>query len=273
MKMTHKKDEPLSPADEARRQFLLRALSLGVLAGGAGWNVSALASLFGKLPGQLPEGKSIFELRGDVTVNGVRANAGSVIKPGDSVKTGSNSYAIYAVGSNAFILRENSSFDIGSAGKALKQTMRLITGKLLGVFGKRDASQRLSLRTGNATIGIRGTGVYAEADAEKTYLCTCYGTTDLVAARDFDLDAPAEGQKSKGKKSSVAPQPERTQVSAQHHDAPKYILSNPEKGKLIVPAPFLNHTDMELMTLEALVGRKVPFGLQPDQYEAPRREY
>lgn len=273
MKMTRNNDAPLSAANEARRLFLLRALSMGVLAGGAGWNLPALASLFGKLPGKLPEGKSIFELSGEVTVNGARASAATLIKPGDSVKTGSNSYAIYAVGSNAFILRENSTFDIGVVGKALKQTMRLLTGKLLGVFGRRDPSQRLSLRTGNATIGIRGTGVYAEADAEKTYLCTCYGTTDLVASSDFDLDAPAADPASRGKNASVAPPPERAEISAQHHDAPKYILSNPEKGKLIVPAPFLNHTDLELMTLEALVGRKVPFGLQPDQYEAPRREY
>ncbi|MBI3171306.1 MAG: FecR domain-containing protein, partial [Hydrocarboniphaga effusa] len=208
------------------------------------------------------EGKSIFELRGEVLVNGVRASEATVIKPGDQVKTGSSSYAIYAVGANAYLLRENSTFDVGLAGKALKQAMRLITGKLLGVFGKRD--QRLSLNTPSATIGIRGTGVYAETDPDKTYLCTCYGTTDLVAARDYDLS------RTKGEKGH---EPEKMQVTAQHHDAAKYILTRPENGKLIVPAPFIKHTDLELMTLEALVGREVPFGLPADQYESPRREY
>lgn len=269
MKPHRNRDVPLSPEAEARREFLVRALALGAFVGGTGWNLPVLASIFGKLPTKLPEGKSVFELKGEVTVNGARATESTLIKPGDTVRTGSNSYAIYAVGGNAFILRENSSFDIGGVGKAARQAMRLLSGKLLGVFGKRDASARLSLHTGNATIGIRGTGVYAEADPDKTYLCTCYGTTDLVAASDYDLDRPAPG----GKKGKVAPAPERAQVTAQHHDAPKYILSNPENGKRIIPAPFLNHTDLELMTLEALVGRKVPFGLQPDQYEAPRRDY
>ena len=278
MKIQRNVEAPLAPAAETRRQFLLRAMAAGLFAGGAGWNLPALAALFGKLPGRLPIGKSIFELKGEVLVNGQRATDATVIKPGDSVKTGSNSYAIYAVGTSAFILRENSAFDIGGAGKALKQTMRLLTGKLLGVFGKRDANQRLTLSTSTATIGIRGTGAYAEADADKTYLCTCYGTTDLVAARDYDLDAPAQAGKAKGKTKDAKnpeskPEPEKARVTALHHDAPKYILANPENGKLIVPAPFINHTDLELMTLEALVGREVPFGVQGDQYEAPRREY
>lgn len=260
-------DTPLSAADESRRRFLVRALSAGLLAGGAGWNIPALAGWFGKQPGKLPEGKSIFDLKGDVRVNGVQATEATLINPGDTIRTGSNSHVVYAVGSSAFILRENSAFDIGVAGKALKQTMRLITGKLLSVFGQRDPSQRLTLSTSTATIGIRGTGVYAEADPEKTYLCTCYGTTDLVAASDFDFDAkPGKGKK-------VPPTPESLQVTARHHDAPKYILANPDGGQRIIAAPFLNHTDLELMTLEALVGREVPFGLQPDQYESPRRDY
>jgi hypothetical protein len=40
-----------------------------------------------------------------------------------------------------------------------------------------------------------------------------------------------------------------------------------------VPAPFLNHTDLELMTIEAIVGREVPFGLTGSEYEGPQRDY
>ena len=247
------------PRFDARRRFLVRALSLGWLAGGAGWSPSALAALFGKVPGKLPEGRSIFEMKGEVLVNGKPADDKTVITPSDKITTGANSYLIAAVGANSFILRDRSVLDLGG-GNPLKTVMRLVTGKMLGVFGKLGNRQSLSLRTQVATIGIRGTGVYAESDPEKTYLCTCYGTTDLVAAADYE---PGKGKS----------QPEQTQVTAQHHDAPKYILAQPDQGKRITPAPFINHTDLELMTLEALVGRKVPFGLPAQEYEAPRRDY
>lgn len=250
---------------ESRREFLVRALSLGWLAGGAGWSPAALAALFGKLPGKLPAGKSIFEMKGDVRVNGNPATEKTVITPSDKVTTGANSYVIAAVGANSFILRDRSTLDLGGS-NPLKQVMRLVSGKFLGVFGKLAGKQTLSLNTPIATIGIRGTGLYAESDPDKTYLCTCYGTTELVAAADYEAAAPVKGK-------AAAPEPEKTQVTAQHHDAPKYILAAPDNGKRITPAPFINHTDLELMTLEALVGRKVPFGLPATEYEAPRREY
>lgn len=254
---------------ESRRKFLVKALSLGYLAGGTGWSLPALASLFGKLPGRLPEGKSVFEMRGQVLVNGKPANEKTLITPSDKITTGSNSYLIAAVGANAFILRDQSVLDLGGA-NPLKTVFRLVTGKVLGVFGRLAGNQSLSIRTPAATIGIRGTGVYAEADPEKTYLCTCYGTTRLVAQADYEPSAETAGKK--GKKGDT-PAPEMTDVVAQHHDAPKYILTQAENGKKITPAPFINHTDLELMTLEALVGRKVPFGLPDSQYEAPRRDY
>ena len=254
----------------SRRDFLVRALSLGWLAGGLGWNAPALAGLFGKLPRQLPAGKTVFEVKGEVLIDGKQVTEGTVIQPTDRITTGSNSYLIAAVGSNAFILRDRSVLDLGG-GNPLKQVLRLVSGKFLGVFGKLGKDRQLSLNTPIATIGIRGTGVYAESDPDKTYLCTCYGTTDMAAAADHDFFAPDAARDREGK-ADDAPV-EVAQVTAQHHDAPKYILASPDNGKRITPAPFINHTDLELMTLEALVGRKTPFGLPASEYEAPRREY
>src|SRR5690349_6762073 len=94
--------------DDPRRRFLVRALSLGLLAGGTGWNRAALAALFGKLPGKLPEGRSIFEFSGDVRINGRPASQDTVISPSDRVETGGGSHVIYAVGPNAYIVRERS---------------------------------------------------------------------------------------------------------------------------------------------------------------------
>jgi hypothetical protein len=237
------------PQDDARRRFLVRALSFGWLAGG--WHAAALAQLFGKVPGKLPEGRSIFEMRGEVLVNGRRATELTPIRPTDTITTGSDSYLIAAVGQSAFLVRDRSVLDLGGA-NPLKTAMRLVTGKFLGVFGQLAGKQAVSISTPTATIGIRGTGLYAESEPGRTYLCTCYGVTDLAAAKDPEA---------------------RERIKAQHHDAPRYILAEPDNGRLITPAPFINHTDLELMTLEALVGRTVPFGLPDSRYEAPRREY
>ncbi|MGH8481767.1 MAG: hypothetical protein ACRES8_04830 [Nevskiaceae bacterium] len=258
----------IDPRFDPRRRLLVRALSLGGLVGGLGWQGPALAALFGKLPRKLPAGKSVFEVKGEVLIDGKQVDEKTVIKPTDKITTGSNSYLIAAVGANSFILRDRSVLDLGGA-NPLKQVMRLVSGKLLGVFGKLGRDRSLSLNTPIATIGIRGTGVYAESDPEKTYLCTCYGTTDMAAAADFEFEPAGAGERKADERAPV----ETAQVTAQHHDAPKYILAQPEDGKRITPAPFINHTDLELMTLEALVGRKAPFGLPANEYEAPRREY
>lgn len=237
--------------DDARREFLVQAMSAGLFAGGMGWNLPAMAQLFGRVPRKLPEGKSIFEIRGKVLVNGVLATRETRITPSDKIETQAGGLLIAAVGGTAFMLREGSKLEL--EGKAvLVRGMKLLSGKMLGVFGKRNRDEYASMRTSVATIGIRGTGIYAEADPEKTYLCTCYGNTDITSEQD----------------------PTQTEsLTTTHHDAPRYVLAEPENGKRIVPAPFINHTDLELMTIEAIVGRKVPFGLSGTEYEGPQRDY
>jgi hypothetical protein len=238
------------PMDEARRRFLTRALGTGLLVGGAGWNLEALAAVFGRLPGRLPPGKSIFEMSGEVSINGKAADMSSLLKPGDVVRTGRKSHLIGVIGEEALILRSNTELEIAGA-QAARKFFRLVTGAMLTVFGKRKDT--FDVRTPVATIGVRGTGLYAESDPEKTYLCTCYGKTKLRANAD--------------------PSASET-IEAQHHDAPRYILAKADKGKSIVPAGFIDHTDLELMTLEALVGREVPFKVsESGEYLGPRREY
>lgn len=233
--------------DRRRREFLLRALSLGVLAGGSGWNLPALAQAFGKRPGKLPQGRSIFDLSGEVMVNGQPADERTLIRAGDTIETGRDSHVIAAVGDSAFILRDNSSVELG--GVALVIRALKATGALLTVIGPRKPKDQVKVYTVTATIGIRGTGFYLQADAEKTYFCTCYGTTEISASAE-----PSS----------------REQITAQHHDAARYILAEPEQGRRIIPAPFIDHSDEELMMVEALVGREVPFA--PGAYDRPRRE-
>lgn len=230
-----------------RREFLKKVLSSSlVAAGGLGINLSALA--MGQIPRILTPGKSIYKLNGTVRVDKVLATMETKITARSIVETGRNSHIIFAVGKDAFVLRSNSKLHL-SGSDFLLSGLRLVTGKLLSVFGERKKQKRLGITTAVATIGIRGTGMYLESEADKTYVCTCYGTADLASTAD---------------KSS------KETVVTKHHDAPRYILANAAKGQRIQPAPVINHTDEELELIETLVGRSVPFAFGGD-YDSLRK--
>lgn len=236
--------------DDPRREFLVRMLTMGAFATGS-WALPSLVHGMGKVPNVLPAGKSFFEIKGDVRVNQRRATLDTVVNANDVISTGKSSHAVFVVGRDAFILRDNSSMEI--KGSNIINSIRIFSGKVLSVFGHRESSNKLQMRTSTATIGIRGTGVYLEADPEQTYFCTCYGVTDLYSTVD---------------------QNQKQRVIAKHHDDPKYILAKPsQKGHLILPAPMINHSDHELALVEELVGRVPPFGLEGDEYQGPRRKY
>lgn len=239
------RDDPL----EARRRFLRQFIATSGIAV-TGSLLAPLVHAFGKVPRQLPPGQSIYDMRGKVTVDGKPANSGTRIRANSTVQTASNSYVIFAVGKDAHIVRENSTLELGGLDD-VADAMRLITGKVLSVFGKRGGNSKLAIRTTTATIGIRGTGVYSESHPDSSYVCTCYGKTEILANSD-----PAQSES----------------VLSLHHDAPRYIVANPEAGKLILPAPMKNHTDEELMLVEALVGRTPPFSGAAG-YDTPRRGY
>ena len=234
--------------DDPRREFLVKALSMGLFAG------LNLASVFqpgytmGRVPNRLPDGRSIFRLEGKVTVDGKAANIETPIGPSSFVKTGRNSRVIFVVADGAFILRSNSELEMGGSDSLLVEGMRLLSGKVLSVFGKRDKPH--SINTVTATIGIRGTGIYVESEPDRSYVCTCYGHTRIVANVDPDVSED---------------------IVSQHHDKPVYVLSKGSGKRLIVPAPFINHTDSELALVEELVGRTTPFAYSGGTYEVPRK--
>lgn len=246
-----KKDREI---EDPRRDFLVKALSMGAFAATGAYGLlvpSAQASIFGKVPKKLPKGKSIFSMKGNVAVNRKAANEDTLIQADDLVETGDNSEVVFVMGKDAFILRSNSHLKLSGTGLLLRN-LRLFTGKVLSVFGRRSKGQSLAAVTTTATIGIRGTGVYMESEPDLSYVCTCYGTTQLSATAD-----PSSSQ----------------QIVSQHHDAPRYIAAKGSSGKRIRPAPMINHTDLELTLIEELVGRVPPFSVSDIGYEAPRRGY
>ena len=102
------------------------------------------------------------------------------------------------------------------------------------------------MQAATATIGIRGSGVYIEAEPEQTYVCTCYGRVTLASALD-----PNDSES----------------IRSKNHDEPRYITSQAHKGSRIRSAPVINHSNEELELLEAIVGRKVPADFGKESYE------
>lgn len=240
-----------NPADDPRRKLLIRMLAAGFFAAGSLAAPFARAQALGQRPGKLPPGRSVYRVTGHVTVNGEVATLETHIAPGARIVTGADGEIIYAVGDSAFIARPGTEVVVEASpvSSLLVGGYELIKGKLLSVFG---GGRHLQLKSRLATVGIRGTGVYMESEPDQTYFCTCYGVTDVAALRD--------------------PESKTTVVSA-HHDRPLYILGGEPAGANIRNAPFINHTDQELMLIEALVGRVPPFVFPKSDYNPPRRSY
>jgi len=192
--------------------------------------------------------KGMHRVRGDVRVNGEPAKEGMDVKGGDVITTGAGSEAVFVIGKDAFLVRANSRVEVqGVAGALLASGLRVATGAVLSVFAPGEPKR---LITPTSSIGIRGTGAYVEAAADRTYVCICYGEADLASSMD-----PAA----------------RETVRAQHHDQPRYIMGS-GAPQMIMGAPIVNHTDAELTLLENLVGRWPPFTPWPGD-SVPRQGY
>jgi hypothetical protein len=211
-----------------RRAWLARMAGGGVaLAVGMALARRALAA------GAVPPG--VARIKGDASINGKPARRGMEVGPGDVITTGRDAELVYVIGRDAYLARANSRIELsGDAARRVLQGLRVVTGALLSVF---QPGRTKRIQTSTATIGIRGTGLYVEAEKLRTYACTCYGEAELVP-----VDDPKEAEI----------------VRTTHHEQPRYIYA---KGmpRMMETAPVINHTDAELILLETLVGRQVPF--------------
>lgn len=238
--------------EDPRRRLLIQALSLGLFSLIPAR--AAVGQVFGSRPSKLPAGQSVYRVVGTVTVNGSPATLQTQIRPGDTIETGRDGEIVFVIGGQSMILRAGSRLEVAAAPRPEKSTsmivtgLRLLTGGVLSV--SRGSGQRLD--TANASIGIRGTGWYAEAEPDRTYFCTCYGVAD-IGSRDDPTS--------------------RQTVAAKHHDRPLYVVSDAPVGERVRNAPFINHTDQELMLIETLVGRTPPFVFPRDEYKGPRPGY
>jgi hypothetical protein len=214
--------------DMTRRQWLLRTSA------GAAAIATGMAVLREALAAEAVK-KGVARVQGEARIGGQPAKPGVEVKPGDVVTTGPRSELVFVVGRDAFMVRAGSRIELtGAVTQAAISGLRVVTGGLLSVF---ESGRSRRIQTATSTIGIRGTGIYVEVEKMRTYACTCYGEAELVP-----VDEPKEAEV----------------VRTKHHDQPRYIYA---KGmpRMIEQAPVINHTDAELILLESLVGRKVPF--------------
>lgn len=174
---------------------------------------------------------------GEVIVNGASAKpeqwpsrAGDVM-----LETRNTQATTVLVGDDAFLVRAKSRVIIEQDDNFIIRRLRILTGRLLSVFGEKKRSVQAYSPT--ATIGIRGTGAYFEVYPHLTYLCTCYGTISMASSANPAI---------------------RETVTTQRHESPRYILDE-SRGGYIVAAPVFNHSDAELILLESLAGRPSPF--------------
>lgn len=179
--------------------------------------------------------KGVYRVEGEARVNGAPAQVGMDVKAGDLITTGKASELVFVIGRDAMMVRAGTRVEIaGMAGSLLESGLRIVTGAVLSVF---EPGKPKKITTATATIGIRGTGIYVEALPGETYVCTCYGVADLGA-----IDDPSA----------------RETVETTHHDQPRFIMAR-GAPQMIMKAPVVNHTDAELILLEALVGRRPAF--------------
>jgi hypothetical protein len=177
------------------------------------------------------------ELSGDVTLDGAPLRRGDALQAGQRLRTGPDGRVWFSIGADAYFLRPGSRLRLDSSKprEPVIDFVRLVAGALGATFAR---GARRSLIAPTAAIGIRGTGVYLEAGPEVAYFCTCFGATEILSAPGGTM------------MESVA-------VTAEKHEA--RLIHREASGMRIMPAPFRNHSNEEIVRLEALVGRPNPF--------------
>jgi len=193
---------------------------------------AAWTAMGGYTAAQAQQRTNIVELKGDALLNGQPLSPQQTIQTGDSVQTGPGSNLVFVIGSNSYLVRQNTRFAV-DRGATLNSVsvLRMITGAIASVWG-RGASRRIVTPT--LTAGIRGTGVYTEVFPEqnyRSYFCNCYGTVDVDAGPDHAVS-----------------------VSVYHQSF--WGEAEPKNGRILTPAKAINHTDEELEYLAKLVDQR-----------------
>jgi hypothetical protein len=209
----------MAPHSPQRRRFLwqsvLAALALANRGGASEWQ------------------QGLRRVQGELLVDGVPASMGTRIQPGATLTTGPASRTILVMGQDAYLLGAYTTVRFHPAQHPEQPLhspgLTLHGGRLLSAFG----SGQKNLHLPSLSIGIRGTGIYLQSEAEEDYLCLCYGQADLIRG---DQAEPLE-----------------------FLDSPYHTARLSQSGRPLRNGTLVNHSDEELFMLEALTGRRPAF--------------
>jgi len=167
-----------------------------------------------------PQPKVFFAL-GDVSINGQPAKIGQIIKNGDVVETGNESYLEAKFGKqSAFRIREVSRVVFNITDHISPSVEK---GKILSILEKKS---RYLVRTPSAVAAVRGTIFFVSViDDNKTYYCACNGTIDIEDDQHKNLAV----------------------LSSSHHK-PSYCDRDGENLSM-TDAEMLDHDDLEIFGL------------------------
>jgi hypothetical protein len=188
---------------------------------------------------KVPVIPGVQQMHGDVRINDAPARLGQMMRPGDVVRTGAGGDCVIIIGQHAYMIREHSEIEffaddfVEDENGKISGAITMLSGGMLSVFGRTQTD----IVTPFATVGIRGTACYIEAQPQRTYACVCYGHGELSGTEDGTL---------------------LEKVVTTHHDSPRFIYPKGSAVR-IEEAKVIDHTDAELRMLEALVNRKPPF--------------
>lgn len=159
---------------------------------------------------------------GEVLINSKPITNKMVISLDDVIQTEKGASIRFNIGADAFMAKENSRFSVKKSGSA--KTLDVISGGVLAVFKGKNHK----VKTPNLTAGMRGTAIYTLVEDGKSYFCDCYGEVDVDHIGTHKKRA----------------------LKATHHN-PIWVTKNDIKSA----NEMIGHTDKELRTLEAMVGR------------------
>ena len=152
-----------------------------------------------------------------------------------SIVKSSNEQSVLKLNNDIYLISANSELEFKE-----NKILRIIKGAVHGMFGKQ--ANELNISTPNGTFRIRGTSTYIEIEKKqfRTYVCNCYGQTNIY---DNNKNLKKE-------------------IKSNYH-SPGIITGNGNVGDSPYNIP-LNHYDDHIEELNNLVGRspnwKLPEG-------------
>jgi len=152
---------------------------------------------------------------------------GNIDNISSSIIKSTSEQSILKLKNDIYLISKNSEIEFKD-----NKIFRIIKGAVHSMFGKQPSE--LNIKTPNGIIGIRGTATYLEIENKhsRTYVCNCYGQTNVYNSNNALIK----------------------EIKSDYH-SPAIIEGDGIMGKSPYDVP-LNHYDDHIEDLNNLVGRQ-----------------